>query len=382
MRLGTRHRRVRPQQPWLSGAASQLKRPFWPVFRLKNAKRTKWTDEKDWNGPIRFSPFSVILRRKTKKAHKCCNFQKKCLSLSRQLRKTGDIEESIMLWPAKGSYLYGYRSARRRRRRFRREIGERIFWQRMLRRLTLFVRIRNTKLQNAENMKNPWLSITEGKIRIATCDIPFFESEGSAESYAEKINQKDDEVELTFDCMPDPFCGNPDSKVYCLNKNPGKPDPNFTNDEVFKEATIKNLLLEQNSCFWAENIRNNCGKLHIGVEWLRKRTKVLEGILGSHPNIFFIEYFPYHSTSGFDFPDNLPSYEFSNYLTKKAMDEGKTIILMRERDRWLKRIKDLASYPHLYTLRCAQGGYLTPKNIIRYVTHILSKDEIKTIFQL
>ena len=30
-----------------------------------------------------------------KKAHKCCNYQKKCLYLwPRQLRKTGDIEKS------------------------------------------------------------------------------------------------------------------------------------------------------------------------------------------------------------------------------------------------------------------------------------------------
>jgi len=44
---------------------------------------------------LHISLFRLNFAAKCKKtAHKCCNFQKKCLSLSRQLRKTGDIEES------------------------------------------------------------------------------------------------------------------------------------------------------------------------------------------------------------------------------------------------------------------------------------------------
>ena len=44
---------------------------------------------------LHISSFHLNFAAKCKKtAHKCCNFQKICLSLSRQLRKTGDIEES------------------------------------------------------------------------------------------------------------------------------------------------------------------------------------------------------------------------------------------------------------------------------------------------
>ena len=96
--------------------------------------------------------------------------------------------------------------------------------------------------------KNPWLSITEGNVKIAECDVPYFERKGSVEEYAENINLKDDEVELTFDCMPDPFSGSPNSKVYCLNKNPGKPDFCFKEDEAFLNATIQNLRLRSDSC--------------------------------------------------------------------------------------------------------------------------------------
>ena len=236
---------------------------------------------------------------------------------------------------------------------------------------------------------NPWLSITEGNVKIATCDVPFFEREGSAEAYAQRINDKNEEVELTFDCMPDPFSGNPASKVYCLNKNPGKPDFCFKDDKAFMDATIKNLQLKSDSCFWAEDIKNKCGKVHAGVEWLRKRTKNLREILDCRPDIFFIEYFPYHSTKGFDFPRCLPSYDFSDTLIKQAVEEEKLIIIMREKANWLKRLKkiipDIEQYENLYMLKCAQGGYLTQDNIVRInqngeVRH-LSDDEIRKYFK-
>lgn len=69
--------------------------------------------------------------------------------------------------------------------------------------------------------KNPWLSITEGNVKIAECDVPYFERKGSVEEYAENINLKD--------------------------------------DEAFLNATIQNLRLRSDSCFWAENIRNKTG---------------------------------------------------------------------------------------------------------------------------
>lgn len=238
-------------------------------------------------------------------------------------------------------------------------------------------------------INNPWLNITDGNVKIATCDIPFFESVGSVELYAEKINNKDEEIELTFDCMPEPFCGNPDSRVYCLNKNPGKPDSCFKDDEAFIKATINNLQLKSDKCFWAEDIRNKCGKLHDGVEWMRKRTKSLKEFLDDYPDIFFIEYFPYHSTKGFSFPKHLPSYDFSDAMIKQAKEEKKLIIIMREKTNWIKRLKksipDIEQYKKLYILKCPQGGYLTKDNIIRYCDDEkeskLSDEEISYYFK-
>lgn len=232
-----------------------------------------------------------------------------------------------------------------------------------------------------KEVENPWLNITPDN--IATCDEEFFDSYGSLNEYkrfVEKIKDDEEDIELTFSSLPDPFCGNPKSKVYCLNKNPGKPDPSFANIEEFKEATRKNLRLEQDSCFWAENILNESGNVHAGVDWLKRRTKQLEQTLGQHPNIFFIEYFPYHSTRGFDFPECLPSYAFTNKLIEDAMNEGKMIVIMREKKKWLKRIKGLVDYHNLYTLRYPRGGYLTPNNIIKEVN--IGDEEIKNFFKI
>lgn len=232
-----------------------------------------------------------------------------------------------------------------------------------------------------KEVENPWLNITPDN--IAACDEEFFDSYGSLneyEQFVEKIKDDEEEIELTFSSLPDPFCGNSKSKVYCLNKNPGKPDPSFVNIEEFKEATLKNLRLEQETCFWAENIRNESGCVHAGVDWLKRRTKQLEQTLGQHPDIFFIEYFPYHSTRGFDFPECLPSYEFTNKLIEDAMNEGKMIVIMREKKKWLKRIKGLVDYHNLYTLRYPRGGYLTPNNIIKEVN--IGDEEIKNFFKI
>lgn len=240
--------------------------------------------------------------------------------------------------------------------------------------------------QNKIIPTNPWLSIVKDE-NIAECDLEYIISKyGSLSQFVHQINNLYKETELTFECLPEPYSGNPESKVYCLNKNPGKPDPCFNGEQAFIDASILNLQLKSESCFWAENIKNRCEKLHDGVDWLAKRTNELEKILNGHPDIFFIEYFPYHSTKGFKFPKDLPSYDFTNALIEQAMKEEKLIIIMREKKGWLERIKGLKDYPHLCCLKYAQSGYLTRNNIVRIdkngTEHHLSDNEIKKYFKM
>jgi len=109
----------------------------------------------------------------------------------------------------------------------------------------------------------------------------------------------------------------------------------------------------------------------------------LEEILNRQPNIFFVEYFPYHSSKGFDFPAHLPSYDFSDMLIRQAIDKKKLIIIMRERTGWLKRIKELDKYENLCYLHCPQGGYLTKDNIFRVNNgEQLTDEEFKQYFRI
>ncbi len=110
---------------------------------------------------------------------------------------------------------------------------------------------------------------------------------------------------------------------------------------------------------------------HFGDTWQREVWKQLIENLKREPKIFSIEYFPYHSKSGFKFPEYLPSYEFRNNLIKKAMDDKKLIIIMRMRDEWYKIEKDdpinglgprLKRYANKVFLKNSQRVWLTPGN--------------------
>ena len=229
--------------------------------------------------------------------------------------------------------------------------------------------------------RNPWMDMTEEN--IARCDKEFFGNKTPVKKYAEKINGKFPAAELTFDCLPEPFSGNPDSQVYCLNMNPGKPDRCFDGDEDFRYAALQNLALNSEGAFWTDKLVNKCGKTHDGVAWLDERTQDIGKVSEKYDDfdgvkdkndIFFIEYFPYHSTKGFDFPNNLPSYDFSNALIVAAIAEGKTIIIMRKVAKWFERVPKLQTHcKKLYVLKFALGGYLSPNNIIRYEEYLKMK---------
>ena len=110
---------------------------------------------------------------------------------------------------------------------------------------------------------------------------------------------------------------------------------------------------------------------HLGDTWQREVWKQLKEKLGDEPKIFSIEFFPYHSTSGFVFPKDLPSYKYRNELIKEAMDKHKLIIIMRNRDQWYEIENDddinglgprLKRYANKVFLRNSQRVWLTPGN--------------------
>ena len=179
-----------------------------------------------------------------------------------------------------------------------------------------------TKIQ-LKPVENPWKKLFYSEdIKVAECDRTYIESLDLS-----KYSKRG----LDLSVMPDPFCGNPNSNVYCLNMNPGKPGEigqMFESDKRYGELAKRNLIHEVDSCFWSKDLLVN-GKRHPGIEWMERYLGPMKKRFGEYPNPFFIEFFPYHSKNGFNFPQNLPSNQYRDYLIKKAMFDKKLIIVMR-----------------------------------------------------
>ena len=84
---------------------------------------------------------------------------------------------------------------------------------------------------------NPWLNIS-WQNTIADCDKEYIIAKyGGVSEYEERYRK----AELKLSCLPEPYSGNKDSKVYCLNMNPGESIPSFRYNKGFEAETIKNL---------------------------------------------------------------------------------------------------------------------------------------------
>ena len=261
--------------------------------------------------------------------------------------------------------------------------------------------------------QNPWLNISWNNT-IADCDKQHLVLRGKylfgSDDYVNYVNRNDKEknnqppVELTFkDCLPEPFFGDINSEVYLLNMNPGKPDLDFckSNDkfgeyEKYCQAMLKHMPLDPGLLYdngtiiydspkyksildgifnnkQVDLFKKNRGQFpirpHAGDVWQREAWKKLRDSLNRDPKLFIIEYFPYHSTSGFSFPKDLPSNVYRNHLVRQAMNAKKLIVIMRQAKMWYNITddnlgNDLANYPNKITLSCKGRIWLTPGNFV------------------
>lgn len=257
-----------------------------------------------------------------------------------------------------------------------------------------------------KRINNPWANVSFQNV-FADGDYGYFvnidkksnqQFQFGSSSYVRAIYGLYPNSQLTFECLPSPYSGNPDANVYCLNMNPGEPDPRFDKWPLkanpYTTQSLENLKHNIQDAFWTDNmVADQQGNvkddsvifdkllkdenavpgyyIHCGAKWQRAKTKELRNALnGRNPNIFFLEYFPYHSEHGFEFPEYLPSYDYRNALLNYAIDEDKLIIIMRSENEWYK-IKDVGKKLKVYKkkifLRYSQGGWLTRGNMIQAI---------------
>ncbi|MCQ2222679.1 MAG: hypothetical protein MJZ35_02700 [Bacteroidaceae bacterium] len=206
-------------------------------------------------------------------------------------------------------------------------------------------------------MKNPWINNSwPCNEMVAACD----------KDIIEKFNQKYPN-ELKLNLWPEVFMGNPDAPVYLLNGNPGynKEDDRFVNDPDFIDAIRKTLSHDTDVFMFLEDTWDD----HSGTKYWKNHTKELRKIIKDlGGKLFDIEYFPYHSENQEIIKKSnlkLPSFEYSNQLVEKAINDGKLIVLMRNASKWIERIPNLRNYKNVLYLSSSSNTSLTPKNIVR-----------------
>ena len=211
-------------------------------------------------------------------------------------------------------------------------------------------------------MNNPWLNIT-WENTIADEDRKRIEERYGSVNAFEK-NFKDYGLKL-HGALPEPYSGNKNSKVYCLNMNPGKWINKFNNSPSMLDMTVKNLRHEVENYLWWEQVVDNKNNLHDGANWTVDTLRGIKKVLGNDriPSIFFIEYFPYHSEKGFNFPLYLPSYDYTDHLIMEAMKQGKYIFVMRCKRLWFQRIPLLENYKKIILPHTSRRGWISPKNL-------------------
>ena len=177
-------------------------------------------------------------------------------------------------------------------------------------------------------MQNPWVNIS-WQNTVADCDKNIIYPAYCAKKGIDISN------------LPEPFSGNINSHVVCLNLNPGigKCDACFRFDKTFLKETQQTLNQDLISpktprqYMWFTDIRCKKGVVHDGCEWWKKKTKYLVNAIQIPLNIFVIEYFPYHSQHSISFP-SLPSDDYRNDLIDDALNKGKLIVIMRGERLW------------------------------------------------
>lgn len=195
---------------------------------------------------------------------------------------------------------------------------------------------------------NPWLSVNIYK-------DPFFYGDWVL------LNRNMQSILKNHETYPEPYSGDPNSNVLCLNLNPGEKDILFESIPANKKRY--GLLMEQTLLGKAKNSLWYQLKDHSGYCWLMDKTRTLWESLHREPKIFMVEFFPYHSQNALRFPSYLPSYTFSDCLIKEAMDKDKIIIIMRYEQGWYKRIPTLKTYNKLIVLKSFRSGKITKNNI-------------------
>lgn len=172
---------------------------------------------------------------------------------------------------------------------------------------------------------------------------------------------------LHLDTLPDQVIGGLDkAEVVFLLLNPGFDDKDITVNlklPQFIEANQRNLRDPFGSPFYYFS-----GGLEQtgGYAWWRRilnpliEVGITEAMLSE--KIMAVEYFPYHSKEWMELP-LVPSQQVAFNIVRDAIERGKTIVVMRGKDKWLNAVNELVAYEKVILHPNPRNVSISPKNI-------------------
>lgn len=237
------------------------------------------------------------------------------------------------------------------------------------------------------NVPNPWqaladmsdispngLKLTDGdetflKPYISKCQLPQNNRGGKSST-----------LYRSLELWPEPYFGDKEANVYLLCCNPGYDsfrEHLFTNDAVFRQLMQANLAHRHILCYhpfvYLNSIQTKDPVTHYNLIhggcawWLQKPSELQRALNNPFPNMFAIEYFPYHSVNASTIPTalykNTPSFKYATHLVKQAIADQKIIVIMRKQKEWLQRVPQLSGYSKLIVLGSSQNVCITQGNV-------------------
>ena len=211
-----------------------------------------------------------------------------------------------------------------------------------------------------DGMKNPWEDLPDKEQFILEED--------------KKCLPSKDWCPYHLEMLPDPYLGSPETaEVYLLSLNAGFEEGNkLMENQYYLEEKKLSLTFENRYKFLAldPKLNDTGGYKWGGYKWWYPRLREIlelfnkEGFSDEQVSSMFmcIEFFPYASEK-FKRPRRLVhSQKYSFWLVRKAIENKKTIVVMRGKKLWLKNVCELNDYRFI-ELKSWQNVYLSKNNI-------------------
>jgi len=204
-------------------------------------------------------------------------------------------------------------------------------------------------------MLNPWSKLPT----IPPYILDFDKSE--IDNNKTNLNEN---TELHFELLPEPFLGDPHAPVVLLNRNPGYSPDDITYHRQPAFIKLSRANLNHQLSDYSFYLLNPSVSAPGRVWWDKKLRSLIRDTSREivSNNLACVEFFPYHSKKFGYHKLSLPSQEYSFYLVQQAMARNAVIILMRSRKLWLSAIPGLVNYPLLFSLRSVQNPMISPRN--------------------